>query len=286
LDIPDENFTSIQIGSGINSQAIGKDFYRLGERKNAEYFGFFDKSAKLPEGMQSWRFPGNIEIPPPGNDQTGDVDLIPGNGIPYSSLDAVAQSKRLSAEPLQMHRYNGQPNQNYRLSLGRVYDLKNGMRFGFSAAASLRNEQQVWEFNNVRGSNYGNAVHYIDSTKIGQNGAGMSYRFNSNSGLAANLGLQGDKFKVTLKNMYARTYSNNYNEAIRLNYADPNSQPPSKEQYQLPEAMSLLQHQLSGEYELPWAIKATGMVVYNKITQRILDERKFKYRLTTQIGEE
>src|SRR5690606_10460456 len=174
LDIPDENFTSIQIGSGINSQAIGKDFYRLGERKNAEYFGFFDKSAKLPEGMQSWRFPGNIEIPPPGNDQTGDVYLIPGNGIPYSSLDPRAQSKRLSAEPLQMQRYNGQPNQNYRLSLGRVYDLKNGMRFGFSAAASLRNEQQVWEFNNVRGSNYGNAVHYIDSTKIGQNGAGMS----------------------------------------------------------------------------------------------------------------
>lgn len=288
LDIPDENFTNIQIGSGLNSQAIGKDFYRLGERKNAEYFGFFDNSAKLPEGMQSWQFQRNIEVPPPGNEQT-DYDLIPGNGIPYSSLDAVAQSKRLSAEPLQMHRYNGQPNQNYRLSLGRVYELKNGMRFGFSAAASLRNEQQVWEFNNVRGSNYGNAnnnPNYIDSTKIGQNGAGMSYRFNSNSGLAANLGLQGDKFKLTLKNMYARTYSNNYNEAIRLNYADPNLQPPNKEQYQLPEAMSLLQHQLSGEYELPWAIKATGMVAYNKISQRILDERKFKYRLTTQIGDE
>ncbi|TYR36261.1 TonB-dependent receptor plug domain-containing protein [Sphingobacterium phlebotomi] len=284
LDIPDENFTSIQIGSGINSQAIGKDFYRLGDRKNAEYFGFFDKSAKLPEGMLSWQFQRNIEVPPPGNDQT-DFDLIPGNGIPYSSLDAVAQSKRLSAEPLQMHRYNGQPNQNYRLSLGRVYELKNGMRFGFSAAASLRNEQQVWEFNNVRGSNYGNAVHYIDSTKIGQNGAGMSYRFNSNSGFAANLGLQGDKFKVTLKNMYARTYSNHYNEAIRLNYADV-SLGPNKEQYQLPEAMSLLQHQLSGEYELPWAIKATGMVAYNKISQRILDERKFKYRLTTQIGDD
>src|SRR5690606_30212193 len=96
LDIPDENFMSIQIGSGINSQAIGKDFYRLGERKNAEYFGLFDKSAELPEGMLSWQFPSNIEIPPPGNDQTGEFDLIPGNGIPYSSLDAVAQSKRLS----------------------------------------------------------------------------------------------------------------------------------------------------------------------------------------------
>lgn len=287
LDIPDENFTSIQIGSGFNSQAIGKDFYRLGERKSAEYFGFFDKSAKLPEGMQSWQFQSNIEVPPPGNEQT-DFDLIPGNGIPYSSLDAVAQSKRLSAEPLQLRRYNGQPNQNYRLSIGRVYDLKNGMRFGFSAAASLRNEQQVWQFNNVRGSNYGNENNnpqFIDSTKMGQNGAGMSYRFNSNSGLAANFGLQGEKFKVTLRNMYARTYSDHYNEAIRLNYYDL-TQVPNKEQYQLPEAMSLLQHQLSGEYQLPWDIKATGMFAYNNIGQRILDERKFKYRLTTQIGDE
>ncbi|MFC3196254.1 TonB-dependent receptor domain-containing protein [Parapedobacter deserti] len=285
IDIPDANFTSIQIGSGFNSQAIGKDFYQLGERKNAEYFGFFDQAAKLPEGMQSWRFPSNIEVPPPGNNQTGDFELIPKKGIPYSSLDAVAQSKRLSADALIRKHANGTPNQNYRLSIGRVYNLNSGMRFGFSAAASLRNEQQVWQFNNVRGANHGNAVHFIDSTKMGQNGAGMSYRFNSNSGLAANLGLQGDRFKITLKNMYARTYSSNYNETIRLNYADL-TQGPSKEQYQLPEAMSLLQHQLSGEYQLPWDIKATGMVAYNKISQRILDERKFKYRLTTQIGDE
>lgn len=286
LDIPEQNFTNIQIGSGFNSQSIGKDFYRLGERHTSEYFGFLDKSAKQPEGILSWRFPGDDPTPPPGNANTGDRDLIPGNGIPYSSLDAVAQSKKLSAEPLVLHRYNGKPNQNYRLSLGRVYDFKNGMRFGFSAAASLRSEQQVFQFNNVRGSNYGDVpIHFIDSTKIGQNGAGTSYRFNSNSGLAANLGLQGDKFKIALKNMYARTYSDNYNEAIRLNYGDLTLE-PNREQYQLPEAMSLQQHQLSGEYQLPWDVKASGMFAYNKIIQRIQDERKMKYRLTTQIGDQ
>lgn len=284
MDIPTHNFTSIQIGSGFNQQSLGNDFYRMGERHTSEYFGFFDRSAQLPEGMQSWNF-GNSDVPPPFGDNMDNVELIPGNGIPWRNLDAVAQSQRLSAEPLRLQQAKGSPNQNYRLSIGRVYDLKNGMRFGFSAAASLRNEQQVHQFNNVRGSIYGDVIHFIDSTKVGQNGAGTSYRFNSNSGLVANLGLQGEKFKVASKNMYARSLSDNFNEATRLNYADI-SHGPHREMYQLPEAMSLQQHQLSGEYALPAGIQATAMLGYTHITQRILDERKFKYDLTEQIGDD
>ncbi len=287
LDIPDRNFTSIQVGSGFNSQSIGSDIYQLGQRHASEYFGFFDKSAKQPEGILSWSFQ-NEDVPPPGipGSNTDDMELYPGAGIPYSSLDAVGQSKRLSAEPLKLHKTSGRPNQNYRFSLGRVYNFADGMRFGFSASASLRNDQQLYEFNNLRGTPFGGA-QYADSTKYGYNGAGKSFRFNSNSGLVANLGLQGSGFKVVLKNMYARTYSNNYNEAVRLNYPDLGHNPkPYKEQYQLPEAMALQQHQLSGEYQLPWDIKATGMVAFNKITQRILDERKFKYQLTMQLGDQ
>ncbi len=40
--------------------------------------------------------------------------------------------------------------------------------------------------------------------------------------------------------MYARTYSNNYNEAVRLDYRDETNA-MRKELYQLPEAMSLQQ---------------------------------------------
>lgn len=284
LDIPDQNFTNIQIGAGGNSQTTGKDFFRLGERKTSEYFGFFDRSARQPDNIQSWDF-GGAEVPPPGlPGATDDMQLIPGQGVPYSSLDAVAQSKRLSAENLRLRRYTALPDQNYLFAIGRRYNLQNGMRFGFSASANIRNEYQITPFNNLRGSTYGGGVHYIDSTAIGQNGAGTSYRFSSSSGLVANFGLQGDGFKVSVKNMYARTYIDNYYEAIRINYADVTLD-ANNEQFQQPSAMSLQQHQLNGEFELPWDIKMTGLFAYNRIKQQILDERKLKYLMTTQIGD-
>lgn len=288
LDIPLERFTVISIGTGGNSQTTGKDFYRLGERHNSEYFGFFDKSARLPEGMLSWQWSNDasrLDAPPGVSDDPVLDDKYLSSerqDLKYNDLDAIAQSRRLGNESLMLHRYKAKPNQNYRLALGRVYDLKNNLRFGFSAGANLRNEQNIVHFNNVRGADFG--VDYIDSTQYGHNGAGTSYRFNSSSGLVANLGLQGKGFKVALKNMYARTYSDNYNEAVRLDYRDV-THGIRKELYQLPEAMSLQQHQLTFEYLLPWAVKLEGMVAYNKINQQILDERKLQYRLTAQLGD-
>lgn len=291
LDIPDQNFTTLQVGIGGNSQTTGKDFYRLGERKSSEYFGFFDPSAKAPENIQSWNF-GGTAVPPPGisTDPTipGAAEgqhLIGDNSPLYNSFDAIAQSKRFSSDNLKLYRYTASPNQNYLFGLGRVYQLGDGLRFGFSASANLRTEQQITPFNNVRGSSYGEEVDYIDSTGIGQSGAGTAYRFQSASGLLANLGLQGEKFKISLKNMYTRTYNDNFYEAIRLNYEDV-PQGPSLEQYQQPQTMSLQQHQLNGEYQLPWNIKMDGMFAYNKIKQQILDERKIEYRLTTSIGDQ
>lgn len=288
LDIPSQNFTTITIGTGGNSQTTGKDFYQLGERKSSEYFGFFDKSSQKPEGLTPWYWNNDaVQLDaPPGvsNDpKLNDWSLnFESPGMKYNDLDAIAQSRKLNAGPLKLQKYKGSPNQNYRIALGRVYKMKNNLQFGFSASANLRNEQNIIHFNNVRGQDF--KKNYIDSSKYGQNGAGRSYRFNSSSGLVGNLGLQGDKFKIALKNMYARTYSNNYNEAVRLDYRDETHK-MRKEIYQLPEAMSLQQHQLIGDYLLPGGIKFEGQFAYNKISQQILDERKFQYRLTTQLGD-
>ncbi|SEG27397.1 Outer membrane receptor proteins, mostly Fe transport [Sphingobacterium lactis] len=297
MDIPDKNFTSIQIGSGGNSQTTGKNFYRLGERSNLEYFGFFDKSAKLPEGILSWYMHQDAlrsDLMPLGDKTDPRVKDLPlsfdRKDLTYGSLDAVEQTKRFNSEPLKKYSYKGMPNQNIRLSMGRLYDLKNDMKFGFSASANFRNEQNIIDFNNVRNSapnSESKPLTWIDSTGIGQAGGGKSYRFNSSSGALANLGLQGKNFKVALKNMYARTYADNYNESIRLTYNDlSNNGGIHLENYQLPEALSLQQHQLTGDYLLPWNIKADAMFTINKIKQQILDERKFKYWLTTILDGE
>ncbi|WP_126974388.1 TonB-dependent receptor [Gynurincola endophyticus] len=290
MDIPEQNFTSVQFGIGGNSRTTGKDFYRLGKRNTNEYFGFFDKSAKIPEGIKTWEWnnratqldapPGYILTDPELNNNVLNSTEF-GDAVKYNEMDAIAQSKKLNSDAMRPYQYKASPNQNMRLSLGRIYDLKKGMRFGFVTSANFRNEQNIISFNNVRRSPMGN---YIDSTGLGDNGAGISYRFNSNSALVANIGLQGQRFKVALKNIYARTYSDSYNESIQKPREESNPI-PTKLVYQLPEAMSLQQHQLIGEYKLPWNIKAEGMFTVNKIKQQILDERKLSYRLTTTLDD-
>lgn len=288
LDIPSQNFMTITLGSGGNSQTTGKDFYRMGERHNSEYFGLFHQSAKQPEGILPWYWHNTaVQLDaPPGTNNDPRLDELFLNwdrqDLKYNDLDAIAQSRKLSAESLKLQKYKGQPNLNARIAIGRVYKLNAKTQFGFSASANLRNEQNIVHFNNVRGQSFEKS--YIDSSTYGHNGAGTSYRYNSSSGLVGNLGLQGEKFKVSLKNMYARTYSDNYNEAVRLNYRDE-THAIRKELYQLPEAMSLQQHQLTAEYELPGGIKFEGLFAYNKIHQEILDERKLQYRLTQQLGD-
>jgi len=293
IDIPEENFTTIQIGSGSNSQTLGKDFYRLGERHTSEYFGFFDKSSKMPDGIRTWQWNSRSLLldAPPGyiltDEELNNTPLNPtefGDAVKYNDLDAIAQSKRFNSDAMKQYKYKAYTNQNMRLSLGRLYQLNNGNRFGFAASVNFRNEQNIVAFNNTRGSALIGA-HYIDSTGIGDNGAGTSYRFNSNAGLVANMGYQADGFKVSLRNIYARTYANNYNESIRKVYTDPDPK-ANRLTYQLPEAMSLQQHQLIGEYQLPWQVKAEGMFTINKIKQQILDERKLSYRITTTIDDQ
>ncbi|PUV22724.1 TonB-dependent receptor [Sphingobacterium athyrii] len=288
LDIPEKDFTTIQYGIGGNSRTTGKDFYRLGERHTSEYFGFFDKSSKMPDGIKTWQWNSRaIQLDaPPGyiltDPELNNTPLNPtefGDVVKYNDLDAIAQSKRFNNDALRQYKYKAYPNQNMRFSLGRVYQLNNGQRLGFVASANFRNEQNTIAFNNARNSTQAN---YIDSLGVGDNGAGISYRFNSNGGLMANVGWQGQGFKVSLKNTYARTYSDVYNESIQKPYND--AIPVAyKMIYQLPEAMSLQQHQLTGEYQLPWEIKAEGMFTVNKIKQQILDERKLSYRITTTI---
>ncbi|HAT92423.1 MAG TPA: TonB-dependent receptor, partial [Sphingobacterium sp.] len=67
LDIPEKNFTTIQYGIGGNSRTTGKDFYRLGERKASEFFGFNHSSSKQPEGILPWYWNGEarrLDAPP------------------------------------------------------------------------------------------------------------------------------------------------------------------------------------------------------------------------------
>src|SRR5690606_35499732 len=114
IDIPTQNFTTISIGSGMNSQTTGKDLYTLGERKGADYLGF-SNHRKEPAGLQPWYWRTGVSTPPLGPD--GDypagfpaaLELMPGSGVPYTSLDAIEQSRKLNADALYLNGYQAAP---------------------------------------------------------------------------------------------------------------------------------------------------------------------------------
>ncbi|SEG13702.1 TonB-dependent receptor [Sphingobacterium lactis] len=287
MDIPAENFTMISIGSGLNTQSTGKDFLMLGERVGGDYFALNNSKRKEPEGLQSWYWRTGVNTPPlgPNGDYPAnmpqDLELIPGSGVAYTSFDAIAQSKRIDPNGLIVSRYKAVPFQNGRFALGRVYDLNNELRFGFSGGAIYRNQQSIVKFNNVRGAYAETTVNYMDST---ENGPGLSYRFNSTIGAALNLGLQGRTFKVALKNMYSRILDDNFNEAIRIAYGTSN---PIKfrEQFQDPQVTWVLQHKLEGENLLgQGGIKMGYTLGLTRIGQQVQDQRRLKYMLSASIG--
>ncbi|MGJ1312212.1 TonB-dependent receptor domain-containing protein [Sphingobacterium lactis] len=287
MDIPTQNFTTISIGTGMNTQSTGKDFLMLGERKGGDYLGLNSNQRKEPTGIQSWYWHTGVSTPPlgPGGDypadMPSDLELIPGSGTSYRSLDAIAQSKRLDASGLSVNRYRAVPFQNGRFALGRVYDLSNELRFGFSGGATYRNQQTLVKFNNVRGNYADPTVNYMDST---ENGSGMSYRFNSTIGAALNIGLKGETFKIAFKNLYSRIFDDNFNEAYRINYGASNEF-KFREQFQDPQSTWVWQHKMEGENLLGnTGVKLVYTLGLTRIGQQVQDQRRLKYRRSAVIG--
>ncbi|MBB6502549.1 TonB-dependent receptor [Pedobacter cryoconitis] len=252
LDIPVQNFTQFQLGTGYNSNTIGKDFLQAGKRGNAEFFSFIGNGHQLPPGLRSWV----------SSNQGGVPDYV------------TAQSKAFDPEGFRMYRYGFMPNQNYRFSLGRTYALKNGMNFGFVGGATLRNSQEINDYISTRA---GFTVKMIDSADVRQNG--NIYKYNSTLSGLLNFGLQGKGFKLSLRNMYSHVYKNDYytyNSRTANDETDPAPARRIKFNLQIPESTTVLQHKLEGEHAIGEAgFKLTWNGSYTSVGQTIDDQRKF-----------
>lgn len=252
LDIPVQNFTQFQIGTGYNTNTIGKDFLQAGKRGGAEIFGFMNDRHKLPPGLQSWNF-GNVPVAP---------DYV------------TAQSKGFDPEGFKMYQYGFQPNQNYRFTLGRTYKIKNEMNFGFVGGMTLRNSQEINDYISTRA---GFNPQYIDSADVRQNGT--VYKYNSTLSGLLNVGLQGKSFKLSLRNMYSHVYKNDYFTYESGDLNDQASKDPlHRRKYNLqdPENTTVLQNKLEGENTLGQSgIKMTWNGSYTDVSQTIDDRRRF-----------
>jgi len=250
LDVPVQNFTQFQIGTGYNSNTIGKDFLQAGKRGSAEFLGIAAGGHKLAPNLRTWSY-----------------------SAPLPDY-AVEQSKTFDAEGWRMYRYPFQPNQNYRFTFGRVYPLKNNLKFGFVGGLTLRNAQEINDYISTRG---GFEPRNIDSIDIRQNG--NIYKYNSTVSGLLNVGIQGLRFKLSFKNMYSHVYKNEYyvNES-RQPIDEADAKPESRRKYNLqaPEGTTVLQNRVEGEHNIGESgIKLSWNGSYTGVEQQINDRRRF-----------
>jgi len=261
LDIPVQNFTQFQIGTGYNSGSIGKNMLQAGERGKWEMFGFTNDRHHVPPGLKAW--------------VNSDISTVPDYVVP--------QGRTFNPEGFRMYQYGFEPNQNYRFTLGRTYKLKNELNFGFIGGATLRNSQEINDYISTR---LGYEPFRIDEENIRQNGT--VYKYNATISGLFNLGLQGKSFKLSLRNMYSHVYKNNY---FTYTAADLNQltkllpEDRIKFNLQAPENTTVMQSKLEGEHTLAesgWKLLWNGS--FTDVGQGISDRRKFQSTGTGSVN--
>nr|WP_202409521.1 TonB-dependent receptor [Hufsiella arboris] len=165
-DIPAQNFFTVSLGAGYNSQSTFKDFY-YGPRYLSDYFAF-NTERQLP----TTGFPKNTSqtLSLTQEQSTAAIKKLPGVWNIGNSLAA--------------------PSQNHQLSLGRVKDFNNGGRFGVIASLTYRNSQTT--------------VPDAERTYLFYDYDDRVNQFSTAIGALANLSYTKGKNKFSFKNLYNR----------------------------------------------------------------------------------
>lgn len=173
-DVPDQNFLSLGLGYGYNSQSTFKDFY-FGQRNIGDYFTFGNKGRALPVNFPS-------------------SDAIIGRQL--TNQQSIHAINSLNNAYFVQNRI-GLPSQNYQLTIGRVNEIgKENNRLGSTFALTYNNSETI--------------TPDIKRQFFAYNFRDQQYKFNANIGALANFAYTYKKSKITFKNIYNRILDDTY----------------------------------------------------------------------------
>lgn len=183
-DIPNENFTTVSMGTSYNDQSAFKEFLTR-KRGKYDYFGYDDGTRDFPKGLEAmnWNNPIFFE-----------------------------QSKQFTNDNFTTYRTKGDMGSNLQLALGRTYTLKNNNKWGFAGAFVIRNEQNKLDIDHTGRGNWLDTTGLLDAN--GQipfynfKNKGASYNYNSTVAGMLNFGLQLHKSRISFRNSYTHIYDN------------------------------------------------------------------------------
>ncbi|HXH98788.1 MAG TPA: TonB-dependent receptor [Sphingobacteriaceae bacterium] len=180
-DIPEDNFLSVGLGYGYNTQATFKNFHS-GSRNFTDYLGFDNGLRQIPDRFPSTRIVVNNLTGPLKNN---------------ASLRALPQDLSISDSKAFL-------SQNYQFTLGRVKDFtKTNSRLGAILSLTYRNSQNT----NPGIVRKYHVFDYVDD----------QYKFSTNLGALANFAYNFKNTRITLKNLYNRVFDDQYTSRTGTN---------------------------------------------------------------------
>ncbi|WP_027381255.1 TonB-dependent receptor [Chryseobacterium daeguense] len=273
-DIPNENFTTVTLGTSYNDQATFKEFLTRKKGKY-DYFGYDDGTRDFPMGLKAmnWENPQFFE-----------------------------QSKQFTNDNFTNYRTTADMGSNIQLALGRTFKLNNNNKWGFAGALVLRNEQNNLQIDHTGRGNWLDQTYLVsDWESAGEEpvifynfkNQGASYNYNSTIAGMMNFGLQLGKSRFSFRNSYTHIYDNTVtritgwneytsgsglpaNAELAYNYfyngIIPNNDPeqiktldrPYTSNANYPVYQTLLQNKLEGNHkigstDIDWFIARTGV---------------------------
>ncbi|MCW1962514.1 TonB-dependent receptor [Chryseobacterium viscerum] len=183
-DIPNENFTTVTMGTSYNDQSAFKEFLTR-KRGKYDYFGYDDGTRDFPKGLEAvnWTDPKFFE-----------------------------QSRQFTNDNFSTYKTRGDMGSNIQLALGRTYALKNNNKWGFAGAFVIRNEQNKLDIDHTGRGNWLDTTGMPDAN--GQipfynfKNSGASYNYNSTLAGMLNFGLQLGKNRISFRNSYTHIFDN------------------------------------------------------------------------------
>ncbi len=263
--IPHRNFTTLSIGSKYISGVTGKEFLGYGRGKY-DYLGFDDGGRD--------HFPDNLILFNGRNYNPANPYATPDPGKTLITPEQVGeQNRRIGGlERLGTRTYKAAPGQNYQVSLGRSYNLKNS-RFGFVGSISYRNEQSIDDIDHFERGNWEklnnrtyDAVTGVEREPTFAN----QYNFNTTWGALLNAGWSSANHKITVRNFYSRVFNNQFNRMVGWGNEIGFGELPAIREYDRPKFLNMLQNRINGDHTFG-RFRFEWNVARNKLTNREQD---------------
>ncbi|WP_312306040.1 TonB-dependent receptor domain-containing protein [Chryseobacterium sp.] len=183
-DIPNENFTTVSMGTSYNVQAAFKEFLTR-QRGKYDYFGYDDGTRDFPKGLEA---------------------------VVQTDPRFFEQSRQFTNDNFTTYKTRGDMGSNLQLALGRTYALQNNNKWGFAGAFIIRNEQNKLDIDHTGRGNWLDTTGVPDANgKIpfyNFKNKGASYNYNSTVAGMLNFGLQLNKTRISFRNSYTHIYDN------------------------------------------------------------------------------